>query len=86
MSTSKNEDNKALLNKHLDYLEKLKAENDNLKAKLIEERARCEFMEQEIEVENKPLGYDFSKSLVIEILTPLTLALAQWLASFIPSS
>lgn len=61
LSTSKNEDNRTILNKHLDYLEKLKSENEELKNKLSQERARNEFMEHEIEIENKPLGYDFSR-------------------------
>ena len=55
------EEQKSLFAKHTEYLEKLKLENQKLKEDLRIEKQKSEFLESQIELENKPLGYNFSR-------------------------
>lgn len=60
MSSVKLEDQRNSLAKQREYLEALKLENQKLKEELLLEKQKTQFMESQIEIENKPLGYNFS--------------------------
>jgi hypothetical protein len=58
------EEQRVALSKQSEYVELLKLENQKLKEELRIEKQKSKYMEKQIEIENKPLDYNFSKLLM----------------------